>query len=74
MNSRKDFVKLSTGDVFPVSHLHGIVITKQWHWRKIQWTFRVVISMEVATYSVGFSSREAADDFADEVFLALTSP
>jgi hypothetical protein len=74
MNSRKDFVKLSTGDVIPIGQLHGIVIEKHWLWRKMQWTFRVTITMDKATYSVGFSSREAADDFADEVFLALTSP
>ena len=74
MNSRKDFVKLSTGDVIPVSQLHGIVIVKKWLWRKMQWTFRVTITMDKATYSIGFSSRKAADDFVDEVFLALTSP
>ena len=74
MNPRKEFVKLSTGDIIPVSQLHGVVITKKWLWLKMQWSFRVTITMDAATYSVGFSSRKAAEDFSDEVFLALTAP
>jgi hypothetical protein len=74
MNLRKDFVKLSTGDVIPVRQLCGIVITKRWLWQKMRWTFRVKITMDIATYHVEFLHRKAADDFADEVFLALTLP
>ncbi len=74
MNPRKEFVKLSTGDIIPVSQLHGVVITKKWLWLKMQWSFRVTITMDAATYSIGFFSRKGAEDFSDEVFLALTAP